>query len=111
MNDAPAFLCEVCHDQPWWRIERADAAVSWACSEHLSSVCLRLVRPGYNDRLSVMEAVPVVDASPATMPTIPRDIRRISEWLDAPIEGHGLYARYLEARELLGPLSVDTESQ
>lgn len=62
--DAPAFLCEVCHDQPWWRIERADAAVSWACSADLSSVCMRMLRPGRDDRLSIMETVPVVDAAP-----------------------------------------------
>jgi len=27
--------------------------------------------------------------------------RRIEEWMTMPIEGHGLYARYEDAREML----------
>lgn len=31
--------------------------------------------------------------------------QRIREWFDLPIEGHGLYARYEDARMLLGSVS------
>jgi hypothetical protein len=36
---------------------------------------------------------------------------RITEWLDAPIVGHGLYARYVDAREFLAALVARPESK
>lgn len=34
-----AFLCEVCESEPMWRVGRiGDAAITWACAEHLSTV-------------------------------------------------------------------------
>ena len=35
---------------------------------------------------------------------------RIDEWLAAPIEGHGLYARYADARDLLTDLRAVLEA-
>ena len=57
---APAFLCRICGDQPWWRIERADAVVTWACPTDLHLVLMDLLRLGYNDHLTVMESQVVV---------------------------------------------------
>jgi hypothetical protein len=43
-----AYRCEICDDdRPMWRLDRrGDAAVSWACTRHLSEVCDRMQR-GY----------------------------------------------------------------
>lgn len=41
-----AYCCEVCDDaDPHWHImRRGDVVVSWACDDHLSTVCERLQR-------------------------------------------------------------------
>lgn len=38
-------VCEICAGQPGWHIERwGDAAVSWACNEHIAAVCHAMQR-------------------------------------------------------------------
>ena len=52
---AAAFDCEICNapNAPW-RIERTgDAVISWADSEHLARVCLRLQRVSERTELTV----------------------------------------------------------
>lgn len=50
-----AFRCETCDAAPMWRIMReGDAAISWACSEHLSSVCDGLQRDWEITQLAVV---------------------------------------------------------
>lgn len=55
-----AYCCEVCDGRPDWRLERhGDAAVSWACHNHLALVCHHRIRERSWDRharLSVMVA-------------------------------------------------------
>lgn len=41
----PAFRCEVCHGDPTWRLTRiGDAALTWACDDHVGAACHRLQR-------------------------------------------------------------------
>ncbi len=45
MGKGSAFQCEVCDGRASWSLLRVgDAAVSWACHEHLSTAALRLHR-------------------------------------------------------------------
>jgi len=38
-----AYRCEVCDQEPAWRLDRiGDAVVSWACGPHLVLALLRL---------------------------------------------------------------------
>ena len=48
--------CQACGIRPEWRIERPiDAAVRWACDEHLYRVCRDLQRPGELTRLTLTD--------------------------------------------------------
>jgi len=40
-----AYRCEICDEQPTWRLDRyGDAVVSWACNRHLAVVAHSLQR-------------------------------------------------------------------
>jgi hypothetical protein len=45
-TETPAFTCGVCAaNEPTWRIDRrGDAAVSWACDDHLAQECTAMQR-------------------------------------------------------------------
>jgi hypothetical protein len=50
-----AFLCEVCEADPMWRVGRiGDAAVTWACAEHLSAVADGMQRDWEVTRLTLI---------------------------------------------------------
>lgn len=53
-----AFLCEVCHSDPMWRIDRrGDAVVSWACDDDVYTVLHNLQRDWEVTELVVRSSV------------------------------------------------------
>ena len=54
MGEGYAWRCATCDGHGSWRIlRRGDAAVTWACHEHLSREAMRLQRASDNTQLLV----------------------------------------------------------
>ncbi len=54
MGEGYAFQCESCNGRASWRLLRVgDAAVTWACHEHLAAAALRLQRAHEKTELRV----------------------------------------------------------